>query len=116
MTTKLHIPPTATPCPDWCGQPAGHGYIEVAGENGADSYGRSHSCSFGYADCGADVSGWATAPSDGAPERVVNVGIDVWVAGQGGLPTLSAEGARDLATDLLTAAAKLDAITAAGAA
>lgn len=115
MTTTLNIPPTTTPCPDWCDLPAGHGYdVDVPASDGSGAYARFHSCTFGE-DTGADITAWARAAWGAETEDLEFEGVNIWVNGTNIGPVMSAPQARVLASHLLEAADRLDAITSGAA-
>ena len=111
MTTTLDATPTTNPCPDWCTQPPGHGYDAPA--LARDVLCREHTTDQGEPNSAA-VCGFGYQTDDG--ETVEMDGITVWVRGKAGGPEITAAEARDLSASLLTAADKLDSITADGAA
>ena len=112
MTITLHPTPTTNPCPEWCTQPAGHGYDAPA--LARDVLCREHTTDAGDPTSAA-VCGFGYQ-SDGGGETVEMDGITVWVRGNAAQGEISAAEARELAASLLTAADKFDAITADGAA
>lgn len=99
-------PPTAVPCPDWCGDDLGHSYVSERQVDGAEM--RSHSRTFGDSKAGADVMQdvvwWEGQESPDGPAC-----IRVWIGGNSHESDITTpEQARRLAAALMEAADLLE--------